>query len=493
MSADAQPQAGREEKVPVVDVAERPVRPAYLRGMLMQLHVVLFLAMLGFCFFAVDVHPSVHLIVLATLTVVLGSKGSLWVYCVRSEEDGEDGSPETEELAPTIKEDEAWRFPIAGSCVLFGLFVVYKYLDQDIIKLLFSCYVVFMCMAGLGANISDAVNIFRNRTMKPVISLSYFELDLTLVDIAGYALAAVMGYQYILTRDSYEDNWIINNIFGVSFCLLGIKLVPISTYRTGAIMLIGLFFYDVFWVFCSKPIIGSNVMVTVAKGVKAPIKLMFPRMGDAMVAQNNGTNMLPADLTALDFDAAGAHDPMASLRGCKLTCLDTEACKFMSWTNSTVEADEGPGACALFSAAAGAAAEAAEQHLRFYAKELKFQPSMLGLGDIVVPGIFLALLDKWDTSRLAGSPAAESGRHTYFNVSMVAYVLSLVATLAAMIMFEAAQPALLYIVPFVLVASFGLAAWRGEVSNLWAFEVIGAEEEEEEEESSEQTDKPHKD
>ena len=38
-----------------------------------------------------------------------------------------------------------------------------------------------------------------------------------------------------------------------------------------------LFFYDVFWVFGSKSVFGSNVMVTVAKGVEAPIKLMFPR------------------------------------------------------------------------------------------------------------------------------------------------------------------------------------------------------------------------
>ncbi|MGA0328181.1 MAG: hypothetical protein ACO3OK_14375, partial [Limisphaerales bacterium] len=79
-----------------------------------------------------------------------------------------------------------------------------------------------------------------------------------------------------MTKDDYEANWVVNNVFGVSFCLLGMKHVNISTYKTGAIMLGGLFFYDVFWVFLSKPLIGSNVMVTVAKGVKAPIKLMFP-------------------------------------------------------------------------------------------------------------------------------------------------------------------------------------------------------------------------
>ena len=35
-----------------------------------------------------------------------------------------------------------------------------------------------------------------------------------------------------------------------------------------ALLQSGLFFYDVFWVFLSKPLIGSNVMVTVAKNFK---------------------------------------------------------------------------------------------------------------------------------------------------------------------------------------------------------------------------------
>lgn len=36
-------------------------------------------------------------------------------------------------------------------------------------------------------------------------------------------------------------------------------------------MLCGLFVYDIFWVF------GTDVMVTVAKNINGPIKLMFPK------------------------------------------------------------------------------------------------------------------------------------------------------------------------------------------------------------------------
>jgi hypothetical protein len=35
--------------------------------------------------------------------------------------------------------------------------------------------------------------------------------------------------------------------------------------QIGCILLSGLFFYDVFWVFLSKPLIGSNVMVRASR------------------------------------------------------------------------------------------------------------------------------------------------------------------------------------------------------------------------------------
>ena len=80
----------------------------------------------------------------------------------------------------------------------------------------------------------------------------------------------------------------------------------LPNYKTAFILLWGLFFYDIFWVY------GTDVMLTVAKSVDAPIKLMFP-----------------ADLTATP---------------------------------------------------------------------VKF--SMLGLGDIVIPGIFVALCVRYDINRV---------------------------------------------------------------------------------------------
>lgn len=63
----------------------------------------------------------------------------------------------------------------------------------------------------------------------------------------------------------------MNNIFGIAFSISGIKAISLPNFKIGFILLWGLFFYDIFWVY------GTDVMVSVAKAVDAPIKLLFPK------------------------------------------------------------------------------------------------------------------------------------------------------------------------------------------------------------------------
>ncbi len=62
---------------------------------------------------------------------------------------------------------------------------------------------------------------------------------------------------------------------------------------------------------------------------------------------------------------------------------------------------------------------------------------------------------------------------------MMAYVLGLIATVFVMYKFKAAQPALLYLVPACLGVSFLLAAVRGEVAELLAYEETDEKKEDE--------------
>lgn len=91
--------------------------------------------------------------------------------------------------------------------------------------------------------------------------------------------------------------------------------------------------------------------------------------------------------------------------------------------------------------------------------------AMLGLGDIVIPGIFIALLLRFDHS----SKKDKTSR-VYFYSGFIAYFVGLVVTVLVMHAFKAAQPALLYLVPACLGTPITLALLRGELTELFKYE-----------------------
>lgn len=90
--------------------------------------------------------------------------------------------------------------------------------------------------------------------------------------------------------------------------------------------------------------------------------------------------------------------------------------------------------------------------------------SILGLGDIVLPGTLMSMMLKLDASR--------GFQSSYFRSTMIGYILGLITTVLVMVVFQAAQPALLYLVPGVVGAILLHAAARGEVTHVlqWSAE-----------------------
>ncbi|EDO47550.1 predicted protein [Nematostella vectensis] len=86
--------------------------------------------------------------------------------------------------------------------------------------------------------------------------------------------------------------------------------------------------------------------------------------------------------------------------------------------------------------------------------------AMLGLGDIVIPGIFIALLLRYDVSK-HGSKST-----VYFYATFMAYLVGLITTVLVMHKFKAAQPALLYLVPACVGTPLTLALLRGEIKEI---------------------------
>ncbi|CAF0768852.1 unnamed protein product [Didymodactylos carnosus] len=91
--------------------------------------------------------------------------------------------------------------------------------------------------------------------------------------------------------------------------------------------------------------------------------------------------------------------------------------------------------------------------------------AMLGLGDIVVPGAFIALLLRYDMTR-----RTKNGSALYFNVSFVAYIIALVVTVLILQIFKHGQPALLYIVPLCLIFPLFTALVKNDLKPMFAYE-----------------------
>jgi minor histocompatibility antigen H13 len=144
--------------------------------------------------------------------------------------------------------------------------------------------------------------------------------------------------------------------------------------------------------------------------------------------------------------------------------------------------------------------------------------SMLGLGDIVLPGLMIGLALRFDLhmyylrkQKIAAAKSGEDSKaggdvvkadyHTvtghwgsrvwtwgleksllprplatasfpkpYFIASLVGYVIGMIATLLVMSIWQHAQPALLYLVPGVLISIWSTALVRGEVKPMWNYE-----------------------
>lgn len=352
------------------------------KNLLLTLSYVLLFSFWGISYFyAMPV--VLNLTVTSTLIVYIGSHRSLRLLIHESE--GGLSSKDKE----VISSKDAYKFPIVGSIALFGLYVAFKYFDKSVVNLVLSIYFSLIGTFTLAGTISPFLSNFLTSKSQfgfkktfPLVG----EIDalMTPADIVSVIISAVFSGFYFKTK-----HYMLNNVFGISFCVQSIERISIGSYKIGAILLIGLFFYDIFWVF------GTDVMVTVAKSFDGPIKLLFP-----------------ISLATASADA-------------------------------------------------------------------KF--SLLGLGDIVIPGLFVALLLRYDAVRSKIDPKlAEFSRFAkpFFHINIVFYALGLLTTVGIMYFFKAAQPALLYLVPACLGSSFVTALIRNEFTSILAYDEETKKEEE---------------
>lgn len=172
---------------------------------------------------------------------------------------------------------DAYMFPVYGSMVLFSLYVAYKFLPTTWLDIAFTAHFSFIGLFCLAGFLELPVSKFAPKHWTNVIvidrvfhlNLIFKKIDLPIklnyLEAFCLAISIFPCFLYVKTK-----NWITNNIFGIAFSVVGIENLNLPNFKTGFILLWGLFFYDIFWVY------GTDVMVTVAKSFNVPIKLVFP-------------------------------------------------------------------------------------------------------------------------------------------------------------------------------------------------------------------------
>jgi len=179
---------------------------------------------------------------------------------VNAEGDDEEEEEVYESTYETLKSTDAMQFPLLGSCSLFGLYLAFKYFDKDTVNLIISVYFCLVGLAALTATFGPLLQSLGPKFLSYEINMSKkithplpesvggkspmkIGIDCTIADVLAFIGSTAFVILYFKTK-----HWAANNVLGICFCLQGIERFSLGTYKIGAILLVGLFFYDIFWV-----------------------------------------------------------------------------------------------------------------------------------------------------------------------------------------------------------------------------------------------------
>jgi len=289
---------------------------------------------------------------------------------------------------------------------------------------------VMFCVGGFGSLISCIVRLseFLPLTFRKQCEFSSYSVNkpckckprslnwITLFAIV-VSLTLVIVW-YIFRRHSWA--WILQDLIGASLCIMVLSIYRLGNMKVITIILCLFFVYDVFFVFITPyiPLFNRTNSKSSSSNTSTPGGTSINNGTYATVTIRKTTsNRNPSvmEQVALGF---GSDDEVVPL---------------------------------LFS-------------LPSLVKELnpclKFRNSMLGFGDIILPGILLTFCKIFDI-------ASNHRRHIYYIQSLIGYFIGFTCTNIALIVMESPQPALLYLVPCTLLTTIITGLVRHELKELY--------------------------
>jgi len=279
----------------------------------------------------------------------------------------------------------------------------------------------------------------------------------------------LIGLSTVLYYNFVSKPWYLTNLMGFGFSYGALQLMSPTTFTTGTMLLLALLCYDFYMVF------RTPMMVTVAKSLDIPIKLLFPRPSEEVGKQalsmlGLGDVVLPGILIglALRFDL---H--LFYLRRQKKVESSTPA------TNDNATNDDDEPFTSTTTTNTTTTSPSTSSTPSTTIQKAPYLPPSSAWGDrfwttSLLPS-FLTLT-RPSPAALAYTPRNKFPT-PYFTAGMIGYIVGMLSTLTAMQISSHPQPALIYLVPGVLGALWGTALVRGEVGEMWVFSDAAEEEE----------------
>jgi minor histocompatibility antigen H13 len=346
-----------------------------------------------------------QMFVYSIVLIYLGAYASLKFFAPVSKE-GADAEPDTN--SQVISVGEAWRFPIVASVILFGLFLAFQYIDKQRINILLMIYFSYLGTVATKTWIESfflRLNFFRQMQQKKIPFFNNIKYKYLRIN---FNQLDVLCFIFAGTIAVFSILYKGNLSFSWVFNNIfgsAFCIFGLANLFLGQFK-VGIILLWGLFVYDIFWVFGTTVMINVATNLDAPIMLMFP------------------------------HPPV----------------------------------------------------------EGKEPFSKLGLGDVVIPGIFVALCLRFDYIKhfkacqlkekkekegetehtSVGMPVIKkrddgSIKIHYFLTCIIFYGIGIGLTYVSLVVFNAAQPALLYLVPCCTLSVLILAGIKGDFSTILSF------------------------
>ncbi|CAF1478551.1 unnamed protein product [Rotaria magnacalcarata] len=245
-----------------------------------------------------------------------------------------------------------------------------------------------------------------------------YHLDpLNMFTVFAMSISLTIVIIWYVYRQS-EWAWILQNILGAAICMAVLSIYRLGNMRAITIILLAFFFYDIFFVFITPYIpifqqssIPSNSNHTIIPSSNGSLSSIH------IISRKSTRNRSVMEQVALGIGTNGEVVPLLFALPMFISENELDPC-------------------------------------------VPIQKSMLGFGDIILPGIVLTFCKIFDI-------ATNNRWPIYYTQSIISYFVGLSLTHVALYLMNTAQPALLYLVPCLLLSTILTGLCRRELKELY--------------------------